>query len=57
MNPHTQQEWPQAGQGTAEEPFDLDIKVLEGGGTASLIRLTDDGCNPSCPESCATNVT
>ncbi|MFF2652657.1 FxLD family lanthipeptide [Streptomyces sp. NPDC058045] len=39
------------------DAFDLDVSVLESGdGSASLINLTDDGCRPSCHESCATNV-
>lgn len=39
------------------DPFDLDVDVLErSGGNVPLIVLTDDGCKPSCPESCATNV-
>jgi FxLD family lantipeptide len=43
--------------GTGQDPFDLDVEVLEvGGGSVTPILLTDDGCNPSCPESCATNV-
>lgn len=46
------------GTATAElDAFDLDISVLESGdAAATLINLTDDGCNPSCPDSCATNV-
>ena len=40
-----------------QDPFDLDVSVLESGDrSAALINLTDDGCNSSCPESCATNV-
>ncbi|MFJ2111647.1 FxLD family lanthipeptide [Streptomyces sp. NPDC087850] len=43
--------------GPGQDPFDLDVDVLEvGGGSVTPILLTDDGCNPSCPESCATNV-
>lgn len=43
--------------GAVTDPFDLDVDVLElAGGTVPLITLTDDGCKPSCPASCATNV-
>ncbi|MGW4076080.1 FxLD family lanthipeptide [Streptomyces asiaticus] len=48
---------PEVVGGAAQDPFDLDVDVLElDGGTVPLITLTDDGCNPSCPDSCATNV-
>ena len=41
----------------SDDPFDLDISVLESGdGSAVLINLTDDGCKPTCKGSCATNV-
>jgi FxLD family lantipeptide len=41
----------------ANDPFDLDISVLESGdGSATLINLTDDGCKASCEGSCATAV-
>ncbi|MFF5265287.1 FxLD family lanthipeptide [Actinomadura viridis] len=33
-------------------PFDLDVEVIEQAGIAEQVNLTDDGCNPSCPESC-----
>ncbi|MGW0822528.1 FxLD family lanthipeptide [Streptomyces sp. NPDC002845] len=62
MSATTVQDTPQAADGAVgdpidRDPFDLDIDVLElGGGTVPLITLTDDGCNPSCPDSCATNV-
>lgn len=57
MSESTVQDKPQVAGGVAEDPFDLDVNVLEvGAGTVPLIMLTDDGCNPSCPESCATNV-
>ncbi|MFJ7420070.1 FxLD family lanthipeptide [Streptomyces uncialis] len=46
-----------AATATEDDLFDLDVKVLEaGGGTVPLILLTDDGCKPSCPESCASAV-
>jgi FxLD family lantipeptide len=43
---------------TGADAFDdLDIRVIEAGGPAvDPILLTDDGCDSSCPESCATNV-
>lgn len=45
------------GSTATEEPFDLDIRVLESSdAAASLINLTDDGCGSSCPNACATNV-
>ncbi|MGW8552834.1 FxLD family lanthipeptide [Streptomyces tubercidicus] len=41
----------------AQDPFDLDISVLESGdGQATLINLTDDGCGSTCSSPCATNV-
>ncbi|MFG2091825.1 FxLD family lanthipeptide [Spirillospora sp. NPDC048824] len=46
-----------AGQTANEDPFDLDIRVLESSdAAASLINLTDDNCGSSCPKACATNV-
>lgn len=57
MSAITEQDTTQAAEGLADDPFDLDVEVLEmGGGAVPLIVLTDDGCKPSCPESCATNV-
>ncbi|WP_063734380.1 FxLD family lanthipeptide [Streptomyces sp. RTd22] len=48
---------PEVVSGAVQDPFDLDVDVLElAGGTVPLITLTDDGCKPSCPASCATNV-
>lgn len=39
-----------------EDPFDLDIRVIEyGDAAAPLINLTDDGCGSTCPKACATN--
>ncbi|MEU9889716.1 FxLD family lanthipeptide [Sphaerisporangium sp. NPDC051017] len=38
-----------------DQPFDLDIRVLESsGGAANLINLTDDGCGSTCASPCAT---
>ncbi|RKS68109.1 FxLD family lantipeptide [Actinomadura pelletieri DSM 43383] len=36
----------------AAQPFDLDIELIEQDGIAEQVNLTDDGCNPTCPESC-----
>lgn len=45
------------GQRTNQDPFDLDIRVIESSdAAASLINLTDDNCGSSCPNACATNV-
>ncbi|MGW6454679.1 FxLD family lanthipeptide [Streptomyces sp. NPDC055078] len=57
MSRSTVQDDSQVAATATEDLFDLDVKVLEvGGGTLPLILLTDDGCKPSCPESCATAV-
>lgn len=46
-----------AGEAANQDPFELDIRVLESSdAAASLINLTDDGCGSSCPKACATNV-
>ncbi|MFV2178733.1 FxLD family lanthipeptide [Actinomadura sp. LOL_016] len=48
---------PAAGETANQDPFDLDIRVLESSdAAASLINLTDDNCGSSCPKACATNV-
>lgn len=40
-----------------DQPFDLDIRVLErGDAAATLLKVTDDGCGSSCPQACATNM-
>ena len=40
-----------------QDPFDLDVRVLEvGGGASQLIELTDNGCGSTCSSPCATNV-
>lgn len=39
-----------------EDPFELDIRVIESTDAASLINLTDDNCGSSCPNACATNM-
>ncbi|TYB40792.1 FxLD family lanthipeptide [Actinomadura chibensis] len=39
-----------------EDPFELDIRVIESTEAASLINLTDDNCGSSCPNACATNM-
>ncbi|MBE1533236.1 FxLD family lanthipeptide [Actinomadura algeriensis] len=55
---HSMMEPPQAaGEAANQDPFELDIRVLESSdGAASLINLTDDNCGSSCPKACATNV-
>lgn len=45
------------GQPTTDDPFDLDITVLETSDeAATLINLTDDGCGSTCPSACATAI-
>ncbi|MFF2213412.1 FxLD family lanthipeptide [Streptomyces antibioticus] len=40
----------------AQDPFDLDISVLESGdGQATLINLTDDGCAATCGSVCVSS--
>ncbi|MFA1550759.1 FxLD family lanthipeptide [Actinomadura chokoriensis] len=56
MSHSTMEPLSSAAQTADEDPFDLDIRVLEVGDAASLINLTDDGCGSSCPNACATNV-
>ena len=57
MSHSTMEPLSSAGQTAAEDPFDLNIRVLEfSDAAASLINLTDDGCGSSCPNACATNV-
>lgn len=48
---------PAAGEAANQNPFELDIRVIESSDVAaSLINLTDDNCGSSCPKACATNV-
>ncbi|GAA1897431.1 FxLD family lanthipeptide [Actinomadura bangladeshensis] len=57
MSHSTMEPLPSAGQTAYEDPFDLDIRILESSdAAASLINLTDDNCGSSCPKACATNV-
>ncbi|MEU5990322.1 FxLD family lanthipeptide [Actinomadura sp. NPDC049382] len=57
MSHSTMEPLPSAGQTAHEDPFDLDIRILESSdAAASLINLTDDNCGSSCPKACATNV-
>ncbi|MGH3925677.1 MAG: FxLD family lanthipeptide [Pseudonocardiaceae bacterium] len=37
---------------TAIHQFDLRVELTEQFGIAEQVNLTDDGCNPTCPESC-----
>lgn len=42
---------------TADDPFDLDITVIEVGEAAdTMIQMTDDNCGSSCPNACTTSV-
>lgn len=42
---------------TNDDPFDLDITVLETSDeAASLINLTDNGCGSTCPGACASAI-
>ena len=40
--------------GAEEQPFTLDVSVLEKGDLGGLVRLTDDGCGSTCT-ACTTN--
>ena len=56
MSHSTMEPLPSTGQTANDDPFDLDIRVLEfSDAAASLINLTDDGCGSSCPNACVTN--
>lgn len=57
MSVSTMELEPQTAPTAAQDPFDLDISVLESGDrAATLINLTDDGCGSTCASPCATNV-
>lgn len=57
MNPTALDERPATSAVTDEDPFDLDIRVIEiGDSTVPLINLTDDGCGSTCPKACATSM-
>jgi FxLD family lantipeptide len=47
----------QAGEMAGQDPFDLDIRVIESGdAAATLINITDDNCGSTCGGACATNM-
>ncbi|MFJ8953513.1 FxLD family lanthipeptide [Streptomyces sp. NPDC102381] len=40
----------------AQDPFDLDISVIESGATAGVVAASEGGCAASCGNACASNV-
>lgn len=41
---------------TAIQQFDLRVELIEQFGIAEQVNLTDDGCNPTCADSCTSAV-
>ncbi|MFD4986463.1 FxLD family lanthipeptide [Streptomyces sp. NPDC058374] len=39
-----------------QDPFDLDISVIESGGTAGVTTASEGGCAASCGNACASSV-
>ncbi|MFE0130170.1 FxLD family lanthipeptide [Streptomyces sp. NPDC059037] len=39
-----------------QDPFDLDISVIESGGATGAVSASDGGCAASCGNACASNV-
>ncbi|MGD6751954.1 FxLD family lanthipeptide [Streptomyces sp. BH105] len=40
----------------AQDPFDLDITVIESGGTAGVVAASEGGCAASCGNACVSSV-
>ncbi|MFG3213853.1 FxLD family lanthipeptide [Streptomyces tendae] len=39
-----------------QDPFDLDVSVIESGGTAGVTAASAGGCAASCGNACASNI-
>ncbi|WP_442737936.1 FxLD family lanthipeptide [Streptomyces pseudogriseolus] len=45
-----------ASASAAQDPFDLDVSVIESGGTAGVVAASEGGCAASCGNACASSV-
>ncbi|GAU70597.1 hypothetical protein SSP35_20_00930 [Streptomyces sp. NBRC 110611] len=40
---------------TPQDPFDLDVSVIESGGTVGAVAAYDGGCMATCGNACVSN--